>query len=171
MRSNIRAAVVVIASIAAAVGGAANAQARTSARADLIVGRLGNPPKRVVAGHGFAISDVVSNRGAAPAQRSVTRYYLTSGKRVLLAGTRRVPALAAHGRSRGRAHLTIRAGAPGGRYSLIACVDATRRVRERNERNNCRAARRRVAVPGPDGAVPPSQPSPPLGSADSDHDG
>ena len=164
-------AVVVIASIAAAVGGVANAEARTSARADLIVGRLGNPPKRVAAGHGFAITDVVSNRGPASARRSVTRYYLTSGKRVLLAGTRRVPALTAHGRSRGRAHLTIRAGAPGGRYSVIACVDATRRVRERNERNNCRAARRRVAVPGPDGVVPPSQPSSRLGSVDSDHDG
>ncbi len=117
------------------------------------------------------VGDVAANRGAPPARRSLTRYYLKSSRTILLAGTRRVPALAPHRRSGGRAHLRIPAGTPGGQYAVVACVDATRRVRERHERNNCRAARGRVAVPGPDGAVPPSKPPSPLRSVDSDHDG
>jgi hypothetical protein len=99
----------------------------------------------------------------------VTRYYLRSGRTSLLAGTRRVPALKHGGRSRGRLRLKVRSGAPGGRYSVVACVDARHQVREGNERNNCRVSRKRLAIAGPQGAASGAVPT--GSSADSDHDG
>ena len=48
---------------------------------------------------------------------------------------------------------------PAGTYRLLACADASRRVRERRERNNCRAARGAVLV------------VPPLTGPDDDGDG
>jgi hypothetical protein len=150
---------------------AGDTQART--RADLVESRLGNPPARLAAGRRFIVSDAVRNRAAAGARKSVTRYYLRSGKRSLLAGVRRVPGLPRHALSRGRGRLSVRAGAPGARYWIVACVDATRRVKEGNEHNNCRASLRRLAVLGPNGAASGSSSSrrPTATSADSDHDG
>jgi hypothetical protein len=145
----------------------ANAQART--RADLVESRLGNPPARMAATRSFTITDVATNRGGARARQSVTRYYLRSGKTSVLAGARRVPALKHSGRSRGRVRLKVQAEAPGGRYSIVACVDATHRIREGNERNNCRVSRRRLAVAGPNSAGSSSTPT--ASSADGDHDG
>ena len=155
--------------LAAALSVALTANAQARGRADLVESRLGNPPARMAATRAFTITDVVINRGAAGARRSVTRYYLRSGKTSLLAGARRVPALKHHARSRGRVRLKVRTGAPGGRYSIVACVDATRRVKEGNERNNCRVSRRRLAVAGPNSAASGSLPT--ASSADSDHDG
>lgn len=148
----------------------ASAQAR--GRADLVEVRFANPPARLAAGRSFRIVDAVANRGVAAAPRSVTRYYLRFGATALPAGRRRVPSLRRHGSARPRVRLVVPPAARAGRYALVACVDATRRVRERDERNNCRAARRRVGVPGPGGAIPGS----PAGSTspaatDGDRDG
>jgi len=148
---------------------ALGADAQVQRKADLVERQLGNPPAQLSAGESFMVGDVAANRGPAGARWSVTRYYLVGGGTVLPAGARRVPALKNRHRSRGRVHLSIPASAPEGSYSLLACVDATRRVTERNERNNCRAARGRVVVPGPGGVAPPSSPSPPpVSSGDSD---
>ena len=140
---------VVAATLATAL--AANAQGRR--KPDLVERQVGNPPAQLSAGGSFTIRDLAANHGAAGARRSLTRYYLVSGGTVLPAGARRVPALKRHHRSRGRVRLTVPASAPAGRYSLLACVDANRRVAESNERNNCRSSRRRVVVPGPGGVV------------------
>src|SRR5919197_6022464 len=43
-----------------------------------------------------------------------------------------------------------------GPHSVVACADARKKIRERNERNNCRAAK--VVIPG---APVPSPPGPP----------
>lgn len=63
-------------------------------------------------------------------------------------------------RSRARLLRTYRvpAGIPAGSYALVACADDTRRVRERRERNNCRAAVQtiRIVVPGIPGTTPPT---------------
>ncbi|MEN3280351.1 MAG: hypothetical protein V7607_1491 [Solirubrobacteraceae bacterium] len=64
----------------------------------------------------------------------------------------------------------VLAGVAGGRYFIVACVDATHRVWERNERNNCRVSSRRLAVAGRNGAASGSSP-PTASSADGDHDG
>jgi hypothetical protein len=152
-----------------AIGPAADARGRR--KPDLVERQLGNPPAQLASARSFTTSDAVLNRGAARADASVTRYYLVAGRTVLVIGSRRVRALKRHGRSRGRVRLSIPAGALGGRYSLLACVDANHHVTEANERNNCRSSRRGVVVPGPGGVIPPPSPSPPMTSADSDGDG
>jgi hypothetical protein len=157
------------AALAAALGLALTGTAQARSRADLVESRLGNPPARLSARRSFTVTDMATNRGPARSRRSLTRYYLRSGRTSLLAGTRRVPALAHAGRSRGRVRLKVRSGAPGGRYSVVACVDARHQVKEGNERNNCRVARRRLAVSGPHGAASGAVPT--GSSADSDHDG
>lgn len=160
-----------IAVLAVILAPALAADAQNRRKADLVERQIANPPAQLSEGAAFMVSDVAANRGAASAGRSVTRYYLVSGGTVLPAGIRRVPALKRHHRSRGRIHLSIAADAPAGRYSLLACVDANRRVAESNERNNCRASRGRGVLPGPGGVIPPSSPPPPMTSADSDGDG
>jgi hypothetical protein len=158
--------------VAATLANGFSAEGHGRLRADLVERRLGNPPAELAAGQAFAVGDVAFNRGASTARGSTTRYYLVSGGTVLPVGARRLPALKRHQRSRGKVRLAVPADAPAGRYSLRACVDATQRVAEANERNNCRAATGSVVVPGPGGVVPPSSPAPPpVSSADSDGDG
>ena len=119
----------------------------------------------------FKIADVARNRGRARARASMTRYYIANRGFVLAAGARRVPAIKSHHRSRGSVRLSIPADAPALRYSLLACVDAKRRVLESNEQNNCLASRGRVVVSGPGGVPLPPAPLPPVTSVDSDGDG
>jgi CARDB protein len=166
-----RTLLVAIAGAVVALSAALTADANGRTRADLVESRLSTPPTQLAAGRSFTVTDVVTNRGAARARRSITRYYLRNGTTILLAGSRHVPVLKRHARSRRKVRLSILARTPGGRYAVVACVDATRHVTESNERNNCRTARRRIGVPGPNGVIPASKPPSSLSSADSDHDG
>ena len=60
-----------------------------------------------------------------------------------------------------------------GSYVLIACVDRSRRVKETNERNNCRASRTRTSVGGGDGGggCVPAPDKPDLAFVDQNCDG
>jgi hypothetical protein len=162
---------VTISVLATMLTSALAADAHGRQKPDLVERQIGNPPAQLLAGGSFMVADVAANRGTEGARFSLTRYYLVSGGTVLAAGARRVPSLKRHHHSRGRVRLSIPVSAPAGRYSLLACVDANRRVPETNERNNCRGSRRRVVVPGPGGVVPPSAPPSPVSSVDSDGDG
>ena len=57
-----------------------------------------------------------------------------------------MPALRKGARSEGALELTIPRTAPDGTYALTACADATDRVRERDERNNCRSSVKTVLI-------------------------
>jgi hypothetical protein len=93
-------------------------------------------------GRSLRVTDTVRNRGAATASRSTTRYYL--GR--LRIGVRSVGRLSPGARARGSQRLRIPSSLPSGSYHLLACADARKRIRESNERNNCRAAPQPVAV-------------------------
>jgi hypothetical protein len=136
------------------------------------VGAAGRPDLRQVApklvgprsGPTVRVIDEVRNVGRRRARATRTRFVLSrdrrrSGDDVLL-GQRRVPALSRRRSSRRRLTLRLPADLAGGTWRLLACADATRRVRERRERNNCRAARRVLRVPGP-APPPPGPPQPP----------
>jgi hypothetical protein len=140
----------------------ATAGARPQTGADLVERSLGVSPAQLAPGDGLTVADVVTNRGGKKAPASTTRYFLTNGKTRLVAGSRRVPTLKAHRSSRARTQLTIPGDTPVGDYSVLACADATRSVRETNERNNCRTAPSQVAL---------RPKAPPPTAADSDHDG
>ena len=148
------------------------ALARPRARPDLVERAIGTPPTRLVPGGSFGVGDTVLNRGRTRAKRSTTRYYLRAGRVALLVGARRIPPLGASTSSLGHAVLRVSGGAHAGRYSLVVCADAARSVRESNERNNCRTARRRVAVsPIATGGPPSPGPGPSSNAVDSDGDG
>ncbi|MDP9293497.1 MAG: hypothetical protein M3O90_03580 [Actinomycetota bacterium] len=99
-----------------------------------------------------------------------------------------MPRLKKRKSSRGSARLRVPAGASAGSYLLLACADSGRKVKEANERNNCRASRScaRVGSPDRDGdgtpnaadcapdnaAIKPGAPDKPdLGFVDSNCDG
>lgn len=115
--------------------------AQGAARPDLVVSAL-RAPVGAVAGARIRLRLEITNRGAAPAARSTVRLHfglepgLSSGRTRL--GLVDVPRLAA-GRS---TVLTFRRRVPATttpeRYLVVACVDASSRVRERMETNNCR---------------------------------
>ncbi len=143
------------------VAGSALAQAP---RADLTVTSVARPPATVEAGKSFSLRAAVTNRGAARSGASTVLFFLSANRRfdrrdVRLQGRRRVGALNARKRSRFRRSLRVPAGTAARSYFVLACADGLRRVRELSERNNCRAAARRIAVRLPTAGVP--LPTPP----------
>jgi RHS repeat-associated protein len=68
------------------------------------------------------------------------------------------------GKRRQRVAFALPAGLAPGQYALTACADPRKRVRERNERNNCRTAKTPIVItrrPVPSGPKPPG-PKPPV---------
>lgn len=126
---------------------------------DLVVGSVGAPPPVLQPGDRFAVGDRVRNAGNRVARRFDVGYYLSANRRfdakdVRLAGTRSVRELRAGWSSPGSTTLLIPRSIESGEYLVLACADASKRVRERNERNNCRAAARSTAV-----SFPPAAPT------------
>lgn len=107
-------------------------------RPDLVVTGI------AVSQHGatLSVTDVVRNRGGAPARRSSTVYTI-AGVRL---GARAVAFLRPGAVARASVTLTVPASVTPGSYRVRACADASRRVAEANERNNCLATRGTIAV-------------------------
>ncbi|MGH2945058.1 MAG: CARDB domain-containing protein [Solirubrobacteraceae bacterium] len=138
-------------------------------RADLTLTRVTLKPAQAVPGAKVRVTDVVRNAGRRKARKTRVAYFFSSDKRkgkgdVRLGGTRRVKALARRRRSRGARNVTIPASMPPGLYHLLACADAGGAVKERRERDNCRAKRFRVLEvgtpqsPGPGSGGPGTAP-------------
>jgi hypothetical protein len=123
------------------------------ARADLVVSSLSNPPSVVFQGNTFQVHDVTRNRGVTGGVRTVTQYYLSGNGVREPAGSRSVPRLRAGRSSSGLGTVLARSSLEVGSYSLVACADGGRAVRESNERNNCRTAATKVVVKKP---LPPA---------------
>jgi uncharacterized repeat protein (TIGR01451 family) len=148
--------------LALALAGVQVAAARSHRRAgkpNLVVSKLGDPPATVAAGASFSERDTTKNVGVKPASRSVTRFYLSTDTRRSkgdpVIGSRRVPRLKPGKRSIATTRLTIPRGTAAGAYFVLACADATAKVRERNERDNCRASTHQTAVTPPGGGTMP----------------
>lgn len=133
--------------------GSTAADAAPKKRPDLVVGSLSVAPANTGPGQPIRIKDVTRNRGRTVARPSVTRYVLSKDKKVdrrdVRLHDRRVKRL-----KPGKKHATkvVKVRVPRnvkpGTYWLIACADARRKVRESNERNNCRVARQRLTIAG-----------------------
>ena len=139
------------------------------ARPDLVVKSLQGGVS-ATAGKRLLVRDVTRNQGNASAGRSTTRYLLSldgkAGRGDIALGARKVRALRPRRQSDDRSLRLVPASTPTGRYRLLACADARRRVAERSERNNCRAAATPVEV------VPPAPPPPTPACSDGiDNDG
>lgn len=87
----------------------------------------------------------------AAVKRSMVRFYLTADGRPAagaqpLAGQVSAPALRKGRAATVTAQVMLPADVPVGTFQLVACSDDLRKVPERNERNNCAAARTRTDV-------------------------
>lgn len=135
-------------------------------KAELVVTKVGSPPATLPEGTSLTVSDKVKNR-RSKAKRSENAYLLSFDKfrdraDVELIGSRKVPKLKRGKSSKGTAELTVPSRVPRGEYRLLVCADATERVRERSESNNCKASRGKATVPNnpPPDNPPPDNPPP-----------
>ena len=107
---------------------------------DLVVAKVSNPPASLASG--FMASTEVENIGGRPAAATTTRFYLSSDKKPsrsdVLAGAVNVAALGAGKHQTVRTRVVAPKGTKPGTYFLIACADATHKVTEKSEVNNCR---------------------------------
>ena len=139
--------------VAVALAACAGSAAAHTPRPDLVVARVSNPPATIGTGGAFRVSDRTVNRGDGVAGRSTTRYFIARSaagsiddeKGVMLRGSRTVEAIIGGAAGTGAREAVV-PDVPAGTYDLVACADARNRVRESNERNNCRAAARQMRV-------------------------
>ena len=130
-------------------------------KAELVVTAVGSPPATLAAGDRLTVSDTVKNKRRR-AKRSENAYLLSSdkfrdSKDVELTGSRSVPKLKRGRKSKGTAELTVPNSIRSGEYRLLVCADATERVRERSESNNCTSSKEHVRVSdnsSPNGSPP-----------------
>ena len=140
-------------------------------------------PATAVPGSIITLRYNLNNRGGGAAKTTVTRFFLSLDKRRsgrdYPFSTRRTEKRLRPGRiARSRVALRIPRRVPSGVFFVLVCADASKKVRERSERNNCRASARTVRIgratqppppplglppaPPPGATAPPPQPPPPL---------
>ncbi|MFC6042721.1 CARDB domain-containing protein [Nocardioides hankookensis] len=118
-------------------------------RVDLVVAKVGKPPAVVKHGSSFGLGAVVSNRGRDAAQPSVLRLYLskdrTRGAGDILGASVAVKRVPARKTKTVSQRVKVPWGARG-TYWVIACADATKKVRETKESNNCKSSSSQLKV-------------------------
>ena len=118
---------------------------------DFVQVAVSDPPATLRAGRRFNVSDTVRNNGAAGAEASATRFFLSldarrnAGDRRLI-GSRPVHALAAGEESAGTTTVRIPRTVSPGVYFLLACADNTKLSAEGNERNNCLTSTTQIVI-------------------------
>jgi subtilase family serine protease len=130
--------------VVAVVMVAVSPSASAAARPDLIVPQAKPQALQAAAGASVAVTVGVRNAARGKAARSsVVRLLLSRDARrdgdQILAPATRVGRLKPRKTSRRRMTRTVPVATAAGSYHVLACADATKRVRERSERNNCRA--------------------------------
>ena len=124
-----------------------------AARPDLKITKLTAGPAQAQATLPILVVDTTTNVGRGKAKRSENGYFLSRDEKVdeddQRLGRRSVKKLKRRKRAEGSLELTIPAGASGN-YRLIACADDPGRIKEKSERNNCRASGPITVVPADD---------------------
>src|SRR4051812_41634519 len=144
----VRVAIAVALILVAAVPGA---QART-ARPDLRVTTISVGAGEAVAGGSIEVGDATRNSGRRGARTSTTTYFISQDRRKSAGdfklGSHKVGKLRRSKSSRRSAAVQIPPSIAPGAWFVIACADSARRVRESNERNNCRTSAMSLIVRG-----------------------
>ena len=108
----------------------------------------------------ITIAGTHANRGKARARRSTTRYVLSADRRAdagdTLLATKRLRKVK---KGKRRAHRLVTSLPAAGAF-VVGCADATKKLRERREGNNCRAVPVSVAVPPDPTPTPEPTPTP-----------
>ena len=131
-----------------AVGTGAEAHAAAK-RPDLVVSAVGTPPVKVRHGSSFSLGATVANKGRAAAKATSLRFYLsrdtTRSADDIVAGTVPVKRIKPRKRKTVSGKVAVPWGSTGS-YWVLACADATKKVRETKEGNNCRPSKAQVNV-------------------------
>lgn len=158
--------------VAAGVIGLAIPASAAKERPNLAVSSVSASVASIGPGGTIQAADATKNRGPGRAGPSITQYYLSADAAKdggdLLLGERRVKALEEGRTSKGKTTLTVLSQIFPGPYFLVACADGLRKLRERNERNNCRSSPQALtvipaALPGPTQPTPPTPGPTPAG--------
>ena len=124
-------------------------------RPDLKVTKVTAKPATMLAGEKLKVTATTKNAGGAKAKRSTTRYYLSSDKKHnksdVLLGARKVASLKKRKQSRQSLSLRVPAQTKARGWHVVACADATRKVAEMKETNNCKATIKPITVQAPAG--------------------
>lgn len=143
--------------------------------ADLAVGKLVVKPSTVSRGQKVTVVESTANKGKRKAAASKTAYFLSADSKATRAdrklGQRKLKPLKSGAKSPGKTTLRVPVTTKPGAYKLLACADAGRAVKEKGERNNCRAASltvralrlnmpRAIGTPAPGGGTLPGAGTP-----------
>jgi hypothetical protein len=128
------------------------APAHAAGRAELSVVVVANPPTSRQASTAFSVAATVANTSRTAAGATTASFWLSKDTRRgadVKLGT--APTAKIKGRFRVgiRGTVKVPSTAAAGSYFLLVCADQTRRVREGNEANNCRASRTRITIVRP----------------------
>lgn len=135
-------------------------------RPDLVVTRATLAKSSVVAGKTLTLHATTKNVGAAKApENTVTRLFLSKDKTWSKAdttlGSIEVGKLASHKWDPGKVSAKVPKSAKPQTYWVLGCADATKKVNEAKEKNNCRAASTKLTVKAPPGrGIFPQTPHP-----------
>lgn len=149
------------------------AQAQAKPRPDLVTKAVVDPSATAAPGSTIALGATVRNRGKRTAKRSSLGFLLSvDGRRSegdVIVTLARTPKL-----KRGKRRTIATAGtvpplAPGSTWRVLACADEGGAVKERKERNNCRASAGTLTVQG--GPDPSPGPAEVCNGGDDDGDG
>jgi hypothetical protein len=144
-----RALLLALAALIALAPASASA-ARKRTKPDLVVSAVSVAPAQVAQGASIDVADTTRNKGKRKARASKTRYLLSGDRKRgggdVRIGQRSVKALKKGRKSRGGKHIAIAQGFATGDWFVLACADATRKVKEKRERNNCRATGKPVSI-------------------------
>src|SRR4051812_4113140 len=113
---------------------------------DLTVRSVSRAPASVERTAGFDVTVSVRSAGGL-GKPSALRFFLSRGSRkTRLRPDQAVPRLKARASAVSTTTLTVPGSVPVGSYRVVVCADATRKVRERSEANNCKTAPGAVKV-------------------------
>ena len=131
----------------------ASALAKPKPRPDLVITVVLKPPANAITGASISIRATVKNKGKATAKASKVGFYLSfdGRKDTRDLRLRRVPEpKLKKGKSKKPAgRSAIPASTPAGSYFVLACADDPGKVKESNERTNCRASKSMIAITKP----------------------
>ncbi len=142
-KTNLPAAVAVVVAITAS--SAALVLAGSRDKPDLVVSSV-TAPAQAEPGEQISVADTTKNLGLKTAKSSATGYFLSTdttkdGSDAPLPPNRSVPSLKKKKSSASSGFtVTVPSSATPGMYRVIACADTLRKVSEKSEKNNCRAA-------------------------------
>jgi hypothetical protein len=143
-----------------------------SGQPDLTVTSVKPAQTLVAPGGTLKLTDTTRNAGKLRARASQTSYFLSTDKKKskgdLSLGKRSVKKLAVRKSAKASKTVTVPGITPAGAYYVLACADARGKLKEKSEKNNCRASASRInvlALPGnsgtPGGSPQPAPTGPP----------